>query len=240
MIFAPAIIPTDEAHLKEMLLKIREVASDIQIDIVDGVYASPASWPYIHKEHESLKRLAENGGSLPMTGEFIYEVDLMVEEPEAIAGTFIALGATRIVLHFGSARDIAGTIKHLGEKFGYAHDFAPSLLSIGVALSIDTPISVLKSLVESIDFVQLMGIAHIGVQGQPFDGRVVERLKEIKKLYPELPVQIDGGVSLETAPQLFEAGADRLIEGSKFWLSNNYQGTIEAFNALAERYGIYS
>lgn len=239
MVIAPAIIPENETDIKEHLLRVRGCVRDVQIDIVDGVYASPPSWPYKDKNTESLSRIAHHEGSFPMVGEFSYEVDLMVNEPESIAGTCIDLGATRIVLHFGSAKDLGGVIKNLSKKFGYARDFAPNLLSIGIALSIDTPLTALKSFTDDIDFIQLMGIDHEGLQGQHFDEKVIPRIRECRKLYPTIPVQIDGGVSLQNAPKLFEAGASRLIVGSKFWASANYEGTVEAFTALAEQYGIY-
>jgi ribulose-phosphate 3-epimerase len=235
----PAILPRNEAHLEASLARVRGVARDIQIDVVDGIYAGPASWPFDSGDN-ALGLRKSRGEMLPMIASFSFEVDLMVSEPEDMAGTFIDLGASRIVFHFGSARDLLSVIKRISHAYGYEREFAPGLLSLGVALSLDTPISVLKSYVDSVDFVQLMGIQHIGKQGEPFDPRVIGRAKELDHLYPHLPVQIDGGVSLENAPELLNAGIDRLVVGSDFWHTKDLHKTFEAFEALREQYGIYS
>jgi ribulose-phosphate 3-epimerase len=59
-----------------------------------------------------------------------------------------------------------------------------------------------------------MGIARIGSQGNPFDERVLERIRALKSLYPDLEVSIDGSVRAETLPSLIEAGATRFAVGS--------------------------
>lgn len=59
-----------------------------------------------------------------------------------------------------------------------------------------------------------MGIAHIGVQGQPFDERVLERITALRLAYPTLLISIDGSVSVDTVGRLAHAGADRCVSGS--------------------------
>ena len=66
-----------------------------------------------------------------------------------------------------------------------------------------------------------MGIDHIGFQGQNFDKKVIDKIKTTKAKYPSIPISVDGGVSLETAPELIAAGADRLIVGSAIFDSDN-------------------
>jgi ribulose-phosphate 3-epimerase len=236
----PAIVPKSEGHLEASLVRLKGVSSDVQIDIVDGVYASPSCWPFIDSSVSSLTEQKHRGEFLPFVGTFSFEIDLMVSDPKTIADLFIDLGASRIVLHFGSAKDIQEVIDYLGDMHGYQRNFAPGLLSIGIALSIDTPLAVLKPYIDSVDFVQLMGIDRIGVQGEPFNPKVIERIKETRKLYGHVPIQIDGGVSLENAPELLSAGADRLIVGSHLWHSHDLKDTVEAFEALGERYGLYT
>ena len=59
-----------------------------------------------------------------------------------------------------------------------------------------------------------MGIAKIGYQGEPFDERAPEQINQLRVKYPNLAISVDGGVSLETAPLLKAAGANRLVAGS--------------------------
>lgn len=71
-----------------------------------------------------------------------------------------------------------------------------------------------------------MGIEKIGFQAQPFDVRVLENVKKIKEIYPSILISIDGGVNLQSAPMLVEAGADRLVVGSALFNSNSISDTL--------------
>ena len=79
-----------------------------------------------------------------------------------------------------------------------------------------------------------MGIARIGFQGEPFDERVIEKIKEIKKHYPEMIVSVDGGVSLENAQALIEAGATRLVSGSAIFEDSDISSIIGEFRNLLQ------
>ncbi|MEI8249448.1 MAG: ribulose-phosphate 3-epimerase, partial [Candidatus Taylorbacteria bacterium] len=111
------------------------------------------------------------------------------------------------------------------------HELADRV-EIGLALNIETPIVVLAHYANKIQFVQCMGITHVGFQGQVFDTRVIEKIKAIKATYPALIISVDGGVSLETAPLLIQAGADRLIVGSAIFGSANFVEAISHFKAI--------
>jgi ribulose-phosphate 3-epimerase len=82
---------------------------------------------------------------------------------------------------------------------------------------------------EKIQFIQLMGIDNVGFQHQAFDEKVLGKIKEVRIKFPGLPISIDGGVSLETAPELIAAGADRLVVGSAIF---NAENPIEAIHNL--------
>ena len=74
-----------------------------------------------------------------------------------------------------------------------------------------------------------MGIKEIGSQGQPFDERVLSRIRELKSIAPAILVSIDGSVTTETLPRLKEAGALRFISGSAILKAEEPR---EAFDAL--------
>ena len=59
-----------------------------------------------------------------------------------------------------------------------------------------------------------MGIERIGFQGEPFDHRVVQKIKALRAHFPHVTISVDGGVSLQTVPELVAAGANRLVVGS--------------------------
>jgi ribulose-phosphate 3-epimerase len=232
----PAILPTSKPDLEEKLARFGEVEgiTSVQIDIVDGRYATPASWPYTEKVGDLGS--AEN---LPHLGKINFEVDLMVTHPEEVIGSWITLGATRITVHLESTQFLPRILEDMRKRFGFDKDFAPDLLSIGIAIGLSTDLVALEPHLQHADYVQFMGIKTIGKQGQPFDANVIKKIAAFKKKHPEMQIQVDGGVTLATAPQLLKAGVDRLIVGHAFKDSTNLQETFNAFTALTEEYGIY-
>ena len=99
---------------------------------------------------------------------------------------------------------------------------------IGLAFNIDTPVEIPAG----VDFIQLMGIDRVGYQGQKFDEKVIEKIRATRVKYPDLPISIDGAVSLETAPMLIAAGANRLVIGSAIFESDNPIDAIAKFKSL--------
>ncbi len=89
-----------------------------------------------------------------------------------------------------------------------------------------------EHILKEADFVQCMGILNIGNQGEPFDEQVLEKIKELKTRFEGLPIAVDGGVSLENAKALIDAGATRLVVGSAIWKSGDPIETIQAFKRI--------
>ena len=237
-IIVPAILPKSLAELEDRLAKLSGIAEEIQLDIVDGRFAMPASWPYAEDSAEPARMLAE-GKLLPKCGEFKYEIDLMSTDPESVTGTWIGLCATRMTIHAESTRFIDRFLGNARNLYGHDKDFAPGLLSIGLSIGMETDSALLEPYLERVDYVQFMGIKTIGRQGEPFDSRVLPKISAFRKKHPKIPVQVDGGVSLETAPKLLEAGASRLIVGSELWRGGNVAEEYKKFLELTERFGLY-
>ncbi|MGE5540699.1 MAG: hypothetical protein ACM3TU_00210 [Bacillota bacterium] len=231
----PAILPTSRLDLDEKLARLVGIASEVQIDIVDGTFASPASWPYSQGGGE----FAASGATLSFLEQFHIEMDLMVENPEEVTGSWIAAGANRILAHVESTTYLPQLITDLRVKYGHEKGFASGLLSFGLALNVDTDIVTLEPYLGDVDYVQFMGIASIGKQAQPFDARVLEKIRAFRKIHPDTPIQVDGGVNLESAPLLLAAGVSRLIVGSALWKSTDIKDTYHRLCALTEEHGLY-
>jgi ribulose-phosphate 3-epimerase len=77
-----------------------------------------------------------------------------------------------------------------------------------------------------------MGIDKIGLQGQEFDKKVLENIKFLKNNLPGIAISVDGGVNLENAEEILDAGADRLTVGSGIWKSPDPLGALEDFQSL--------
>jgi ribulose-phosphate 3-epimerase len=236
-VIVPAIIPTSKEDLEDKLARLAGIASDVQIDVVDGRFVGPASWPYAGMGAQELAAMAANEEMLPHWGQVSFDIDLMALDPEETLGAWVELGANRITIHTESTGALARLVGDFGVRFGHAKGFAPGLISLGLAVGLDTDPAILEPFIEDIDYVQFMGIKKIGGQGQPFDDRAVRRVAALRRRHPEILIQVDGGVSRASAPALLSAGADRLVVGSALWKAPDLAAEYAALVDIAEQYG---
>jgi ribulose-phosphate 3-epimerase len=221
----PAILVNTFDELQEKVDLVKLGTDRIQVDICDGQFTPSATWPY-RKTDNNFEMIVREDQAMPSWETLDYEFDLMVNNPEEVVDDWVSAGATRIVLHLESKGDVREAIRKLIGR-----------VEIGIALNIDTPVEEIRNLRlelgdDAIQFVQLMGIDHIGFQGQQFDVQIIDKIHDIKEMYPDMLISIDGGVSLETAPSLIDAGADRLIVGSAIINSENPLGALEEFQNM--------
>jgi ribulose-phosphate 3-epimerase len=227
----PALMPKDFSTLEAELLRVAELVPLVQLDVLDGVFVKNTSWPYGDEKH--FAHMVKSRHGLPYGDKLEYEVDLMVSEPEHVIEDWMHLGVRRIIVHVESTSNIENIIRDVAAHVTRATDDALEVVSLGLAIGTTTPIEKIEPYIYDIDFVQCMGIAEIGKQGEPFDERVIGQIEKLKRLHPELIVSVDGGVSLETAPRLLEAGASRLVSGSAILGSDNPAYVIKKFRALS-------
>ena len=218
----PAILVDDFETLQDQIELIKLGTKRIQIDICDGQFVHNATWPY-RKPDNNFEMLIREDISMPGWEKIDYEFDLMVNKPEDVVDDWVSVGATRIVLHIESKGNVAEAVKKLAGR-----------VEVGIALNIDTPVQMINDAMikDQIQFIQLMGIDQIGFQGQEFDTKVIAKIAEVKKAFPDMPISIDGGVSLENAQDLIEAGADRLIVGSAIFEAESPLNALEEFQSL--------
>ena len=216
----PAVLPKDFFELKDKLELIKDVAKTAQIDVCDGQFVPTATWPYKRQDDSYEKILREEDG-LPGWEKLLFEIDLMVNYPERIVEEWVTAGATRIIIHVEAKGDVAEAIRILKDR-----------VEIGLALGMQTPIEAIVPYIGDIASVQLMGIDNIGLQGQAFDIKVVDKVRAIRAAYPDLMISVDGGVSLETAALLVEAGVNRLVVGSAIFNSDNPIEAVAKFKKL--------
>ncbi|MDB5190056.1 MAG: ribulose-phosphate 3-epimerase, ribulose-phosphate 3-epimerase [Parcubacteria group bacterium] len=238
-VIIPAILPTSREDLDQKLLQLQGITTDVQIDSVDGRYVSPASWPYLgHSPTEALASLEDDAFSY--LGSINCEVDLMVEHPEAAIASFVRAGANRITVHAETALNLPKLIQDFQTTYGHDKGFTPNLLSLGLAINVATDTTLIEPFLDRIDYVQFMDISSIGKQGEPFNRAVLPKIAAFHRKYPDMSIQVDGGVSLTTAPDLLRAGVSRLVVGSALWKAPNLAQAFTEFTELAQHYGLYS
>jgi ribulose-phosphate 3-epimerase len=242
----PAILPSSRQDLEEKLELFSNIplVHRVQIDVVDGTFASPASWPYFAKAtqgtpYPELEAMVKKGEMLQHLGHFEYEIDLMCLDAEEAAEKWIALGASRLTFHSESLTNIPKFLASARQRF--TADNFPPLVSFGLALNIASDLSLVEASfglpagkAGEIDYVQLMGIARIGRQGQTLDPRIFEKVRLFRARHPDIPLQVDGGISFENAKKLIALGVSHLVIGSALVRAGSPARAIEEFEKLQE------
>ncbi len=227
----PAVLPATRKDLDEKLEILSAIPSvrRIQIDVVDGRFASPATWPY--SSAGELERMVKQGDMLPHLHRLSYEIDLMCLDAESAADAWLALGASRITLHAESTTNLSRLLLNVRHRHGIEE--GTGVVSVGLAVSASTDPALLEPHVSHVNYLQFMGIAKIGRQGQPFERRVLERVKSFRAKYPRLAIQVDGGVSQHTAKDLFAAGVTDVVVGSALLKAADPEKAFDELEKLA-------
>jgi ribulose-phosphate 3-epimerase len=210
----PAILPHSYKGIEIPVERILGAATTVQIDIVDGHFAPSRTWLFNHKDEETISAIFDQEVGMPYWQELNYELDLMV----------------KITFHL-EGLDPEITLAYFQEM----PEIIRAAISFGMAINIDTDPAGIAPYIPFIESIQCMGIKNVGYQGQQFDEEVYEQIKKVKALYPDKSIAVDGGVSLENAAQLVEAGATELIIGSALFQNNDSRGTIEAFEEVCTK-----
>ncbi len=223
----PAVLAKDINDLRNKIANFVSVSRIVQIDMCDGHFVPSRSWPMDKNDVSSVAPILDEEEGLPYWDSLDFEFDLMVKDAIKQFDFFIRLGAKRIVFHLEAEDE-----KNLKDFIDSMDLYTRENIEIGIAINTTTKIDRLNPFINSIDFVQCMGIEHIGFQGEPFDEKVLNQIKNLKSKYPDLIISVDGSVNEETAPKLVEAGANRLIIGSALMRSFDLKETIKEFEKL--------
>lgn len=202
---APSILSADFSRLGEDLSLVEKNGiTMLHIDVMDGMFVPSISlgFPII----ESIRKKSD----------MIFDVHLMIEEPERYVERFAKSGADIITVHAEACPHLhrtIGQIKELGKK-------------CGVALNPATSLSALDYVLEDVDMVLLMTV-NPGFGGQKFIGAMYEKIRTLRKRITEeglsVDIEVDGGIKVSNTKEAIEAGANVLVAGSAV-----FEGDIEA------------
>ncbi|MCD8508101.1 MAG: hypothetical protein LRY41_02065 [Candidatus Pacebacteria bacterium] len=225
----PALMPRTYTQLEELVDAVAGYAPVVQFDIMDGHFVTGKTWPFGDMESEEFLAIVREQEDLPHADACAYELDLMVHEPGEYISQWQAMKPASIVLHLESMHDPVETL--------FLFQRLREHTAIGLSFSRDIRPQDIFAYLPSIDFIQCMGIAHIGKQGEPFDETVLEQIEAFHKQYPSLPISVDGAVSRETLPRLIAAGARRLVVGSGIFA---HPEPVHAFMELRDQATAFS
>lgn len=220
----PAILPIDIQEVIDKTIKVENAVPFVQIDLCDGKFTSTSTWPFIRGSLPTFNDDFE----MPSWGKLDFEFDLMLLSPEQHIDNIKNMGCSRAVLHIGSTSQ-EGLVRAATELDAYD-------VEVGIAITNDTDLKDLHSIIFDLEeanispYIQVMGISERGKQGQPFDVRTLDTVKNIRTRYANIPLQVDGSVSDMNAASLVAAGVTRLVVGS--WLFKDGDTTTNRLKML--------
>ncbi len=221
----PAVIPKNLEMVREQFSKVLGLSKKVQMDVVDGYYAPPTTWPFNPGQMEELLQMVRGEERFPFINDFELEVDMLVLHPVEYISDFLSIGVKNFIIHIDSTDHIQvciETIKNADSKVG-----------LGIKPSGD--ISTLLSFLPQADFVQFMGNDKVGYNQVVLDESVLPKIKNFHQMHPSVPIQVDIGVNFDTAPKLIAAGATRLVSGSAIFNENDVKSAIEKMSKPVEK-----
>ena len=223
----PAVLPQSFKDLEERLAPLKDVIKLAQVDVVDGQYAKGKTWPY--RDTATFEKIAKEERGLPFWDKIDFQFDLMIQNPHLVLKEYLDAGASHVVLHArseGVERALQLIVDMRTEEIG---SFS---VHGGMALGPQDQPDILEPFEAQFDFVQVMGIDREGRQGEPFDKKALYLVERLRSRYPKLPIQVDGGVSLQNARELVAAGASRLVVGSAIVKAEDPLAAYQEFQEL--------
>ena len=207
-VLSPSILAADFGKLAEQI-KITEEngAKYLHLDVMDGVFVPSISFgmPVI----KSIRKYSSQ----------VFDVHLMIENPERYLDDFKVAGADIITVHAEATKHLHRTvtaIKELG-------------LKAGVSLNPATPLSAIELVLSEVDMVLIMSV-NPGFGGQKFIPFTLDKIRKLREMAPGIDIEVDGGVNKDNVAELVRAGANILVAGTAVFggdIAENTRGMIE-------------
>ena len=213
-IVAPSILSADFTALgSEVIRAVAGGAEYIHLDIMDGNFVPPISFGA--GIVQSLRPLVKA----------VFDVHLMVDQPEEQIEAFVEAGADIITFHIETVKHphrLVDTIKKTGRK-------------CGIALNPGTSLSMIEELLPSVDMVLIMTVDP-GYGGQKFIPGMLDKIARLRDIIDgndfKTVIEVDGGINAETAQDAVSAGADILVAGSYIYGAADIEKAIGLLRGL--------
>lgn len=200
---APSILGIDYGRMNEHLAQLAPFSDMFHVDVMDGNFV-----PNLTIGPPVISCIKTE---VPL------DCHLMIRNPHRYIEEFAKAGAASITIHAEASLHLAPDIEKI-KKAG---------CKACVAINPDTPVEKVAPVLSMLDMVLVMSVVP-GFGGQAFMPEVLDKVRWIREHYPNLDIQIDGGINDKTAPLAIEAGANVLVAGSYILNSGDYGKAVES------------
>ena len=216
-ILSPSILSADFKNLEKDIREAVDAGAEyVHIDVMDGVFVPTITFgmPVV----SSIRSVTDK----------VFDVHLMVQNPEKVVDKFVECGADIITIHAEACTHLDSTLAHIRSKG----------VKAGLALCPSTPLCVLDYLWDKLDMVLLMTV-NPGFGGQKYIPAITEKIAALRKMINEnglnIDIEVDGGVNDSTIRTVLEAGANVLVAGSAVF-GDDIAGNVSRYVKIMQEY----
>ncbi|KAI9297417.1 ribulose-phosphate 3-epimerase [Neoconidiobolus thromboides FSU 785] len=211
---SPSMLSSDFAMLAEEAKRMVDLGADyLHMDVMDGHFV-----PNLTLGAPVVKALRQHT-------DIVLDCHLMVSEPNKWIDDFAKAGASIFTFH-------CEAVENLEETLDLVHAAG---MKAGVAVKPKTPIETIINLCHKIDMVLVMTVEP-GFGGQSFMEDCLPKVREVRKRFPEIDIQVDGGLALDTIEKAAQAGANVIVAGTAIFKADKPGEIIQKFREVASKY----